>query len=264
MEETVTKTALTILGVLCMAVVASAAIKTETIEYTHGDVVLQGYMAYDDATTDKRPGILVVHEWMGINDYARGRAEQLAALGYVAFALDMYGKDVKVANAQEASTWAGKFYTDRQLMRDRANAGLEQLRSFRLTDPTRLAAIGYCFGGSTVLELARGGTTINGVVSFHGNLANPTPSNAANIKTKVLVCHGVIDPYVPIEQVNAFVAEMDSAKVDYQLVMYANAVHGFTNPNNGTDNAKGAAYNELADKRSWEAIKSFFGEIFGK
>lgn len=251
-------------GVLIMTAAVSAAIKTETIEYTHGDVVLQGYIAYDDASAEKRPGVLVVHEWMGINDYARTRAEQLASLGYVAFALDMYGEDVKVTNAQEASTWAGKFYTDRQLMRDRANAGLEQLQTFRLTDPARIAAIGYCFGGSTVLEMARGGTTISGVVSFHGNLANPTPSNAADIKTKVLVCHGAIDPYVPMEQVNGFVAEMDSAKVDYQLIMYANAVHGFTNPNNGTDNSKGAAYNEAADKRSWEAMKSFFAEIFGK
>ncbi len=253
-----------VLGVLIMSASVSAAIKTETIEYKHGDVVLQGYIAYDDASAEKRPGVLVVHEWMGINDYARKRAEQLASLGYVAFALDMYGKDVTVINAQEASTWAGKFYTDRQLMRDRANAGLEQLRSFRLTDPTRIAAIGYCFGGSTVLEMARGGITISGVVSFHGNLANPTPSNAANINTKVLVCHGAIDPYVPMEQVNGFVAEMDSAKVDYQLIMYANSVHGFTNPNNGTDNSKGAAYNEAADKRSWEAMKSFFAEIFGK
>jgi dienelactone hydrolase len=264
MEERVMKTAVIILGVLCMAVVASAAIKTETIEYKHGDVVLQGYLAYDDATTAKRPGVLVVHEWMGLNDYARSRAEQLAALGYVAFALDMYGKDVKVANTQEAGTWAGKFYGDRQLMRDRANAGLEQLRNFRLTDPTKIAAIGYCFGGSTVLELARGGAAINGIVSFHGNLSNPTPADAANIKCKVLVCHGAIDPFVPMEQVNGFVKEMDSAKVDYQLTMYANAVHGFTNPNNGTDNSKGAAYNEKADKRSWEAMMSFFGELFGK
>lgn len=253
-----------LLGVLIMTATVSAAIKTEIVEYKHGEVVLQGFLAYDDASSEKRPGVLVVHEWMGINDYARKRAEQLASLGYVAFALDMYGKDVKVTNAQEASTWAGKFYTDRQLMRDRANAGLEQLRAFRLTDPQRIAAIGYCFGGSTVLELARGGTPISGVVSFHGNLSNPTPANAANIKTKVLVCHGAIDPYVPMEQVNQFVAEMDSAKVDYALVMYANAVHGFTNPNNGMDNSKGAAYNEKADKRSWEAMKTFFAEIFAK
>jgi dienelactone hydrolase len=251
-------------GIIGMAVSGFAAIRTEPVEYKHGDVVLQGYLAYDDASDAKRPGVLVVHEWMGINDYAKERAEQLAALGYVAFALDMYGKDVKITNSQEAGAMAGSFYKDRQLMRDRADAGLQQLRNFRLTDPTRMAAIGYCFGGSAVLEMARGGADINGVVSFHGNLSNPTPENTVNIKTKVLVCHGVIDPYVPMEQVNAFVQQMDSAKIDYQLIMYSNAVHGFTNPNNGTDNSKGAAYNENADQRSWEAMKSFFAEVLGK
>ena len=236
-----------------------AAIHTETVEYKLGDVVLAGYLAYDDATDNKRPGVLVVHEWMGINDYAKQRAEQLAGLGYVAFALDMYGKDVKIANREEASAMAGKFYQDRQLMRDRAAAGLEQLNAFRLTDPNHVAAIGYCFGGSTVLELARGGADNSGVVSFHGGMQNPPPENQANINA-----NGAIDPYVPMDQVNAFVAEMDSAKIDYQLIMYANAVHGFTNPNNGTDNSKGAAYNANADKRSWEAMRSFFAEIFAK
>ncbi len=258
------QTLATALGVLLMVASGFAAIHTETVEYKLGDVVLAGYLAYDDATDNKRPGVLVVHEWMGINDYAKQRAEQLAGLGYVAFALDMYGKDVKIANREEASAMAGKFYQDRQLMRDRAAAGLEQLNAFRLTDPNHVAAIGYCFGGSTVLELARGGADISGVVSFHGGLQNPTPENTSNIKAKVLVCHGAIDPYVPMDQVNAFVAEMDSAKIDYQLIMYANAVHGFTNPNNGTDNSKGAAYNANADKRSWEAMRSFFAEIFAK
>lgn len=258
------QTLATALGVLLMVASGFAAIHTETVEYKLGDVVLAGYLAYDDATDNKRPGVLVVHEWMGINDYAKQRAEQLAGLGYVAFALDMYGKDVKIANREEASAMAGKFYQDRQLMRDRAAAGLEQLNAFRLTDPNHVAAIGYCFGGSTVLELARGGADISGVVSFHGGLQNPTPENTSNIKAKVLVCHGAIDPYVPMDQVNAFVAEMDTAKIDYQLIMYANAVHGFTNPNNGTDNSKGAAYNANADKRSWEAMRSFFAEIFAK
>ena len=258
------QTLATALGVLLMVASGFAAIHTETVEYKLGDVVLAGYLAYDDATDNKRPGVLVVHEWMGINDYAKQRAEQLAGLGYVAFALDMYGKDVKIANREEASAMAGKFYQDRQLMRDRAAAGLEQLNAFRLTDPNHVAAIGYCFGGSTVLELARGGADISGVVSFHGGLQNPTPENTSNIKAKVLVCHGAIDPYVPMDQVNAFVAEMDSAKIDYQLIMYANAVHGFTNPNNGTDNSKRAAYNANADKRSWEAMRSFFAEIFAK
>ena len=247
--------------VLLSANVARAGLHTEPIEYKHGDVVLEGYLAYDDSTQDKRPGVLVVHEWTGHNPYVRKRAEQLAGLGYVAFALDMYGKGVQAKDAKEAAQLASTYKNDRKLMRARANAGLDVLRKQPLVDTERLAAIGYCFGGTTVLELARGGADLAGVVSFHGDLATPTPEDARNIKGKVLALHGADDPFVPPAVVAAFEEEMRKGAVDWQLVKYGGAVHSFTNPGAGNDNSRGAAYNEKADHRSWEAMKVFFAEI---
>ena len=247
--------------VLLSANVARAGLHTEPIEYKHGDVVLEGYLAYDDSTQDKRPGVLVVHEWTGHNPYVRKRAEQLAGLGYVAFALDMYGKGVQAKDAKEAAQLASTYKNDRKLMRARANAGLDVLRKQPLVDTERLAAIGYCFGGTTVLELARGGADLAGVVSFHGDLATPTPEDARNIKGKVLALHGADDPFVPPAVVAAFEEEMRKGAVDWQLVKYGGAVHSFTNPGAGNDNSRGAAYNEKADHRSWEAMKVFFADI---
>jgi len=246
-----------------MATVAHAAVRTKVIEYKHGDTVLEGYLAYDDAQTGQRPGILVVHEWTGHNPYVRKRAEQLAELGYVAFALDMYGKGVHAKDAKEAAELAGTYKGNRKLMRARAEAGLDVLRKQSQTDPNRLAAIGYCFGGTTVLELARDGQPLAGVVSFHGDLATPTPEDAKNIKAKVLALHGADDPFVPAAVVTAFEEEMRKGGVDWQLVSYGGAVHSFTNPGAGTDNSRGAAYNAKADHRSWVAMKNFFNEIFG-
>lgn len=239
---------------------ARAEVKTEVVEYRDGDVVLEGYIAYDDAFRGKRPGVLVAHEWNGHNPYVRKRAEQLARLGYVAFALDMYGKGVLAKDAKEAAALAGIYKGDRKLMRARAGAGLAVLRDRPEADPTRLAAIGYCFGGTTVLELARGGADLVSVVSFHGNLDTPAPQDARNIKGKVLALHGGDDPYVPAKQVEDFQEEMRKAGVDWQFVSYGGAVHSFTNPGAGSDNSKGAAYNERADRRSWAAMEAFFGE----
>jgi len=239
-------------------------VRTETVEYKQGDVTLEGYLAYDDAVTGKRPGVLVVHEWDGVGDYVRMRAEQLAKLGYVAFAADMYGKGVKAKDAQEAGALAGALRSDRPLMRARARAGLEVLRQNPLCDASRIAAIGYCFGGGVSLELARSGADLAGVVSFHGNLDTPRPEDAKNIRGKVLILTGADDPYVTPAQVAAFEDEMRKANVDWQLVAYGGAVHGFTNPGHGSDPTKGAAYNEKADHRSWEAMKQFFDEIFKK
>jgi dienelactone hydrolase len=246
------------------ATVSRAAIHTERIEYKHGDVLLEGYLAYDDSTADKRPGVLIVHEWTGVNPYVEKRAEQLAQMGYVAFALDMYGKGVRAKDAKEAASLAGKYKNDRKLMRTRAQAGLEVLTKQSRTDTKLVAAIGYCFGGTTVLELARAGTEINGVVSFHGDLATPTPEDAKNIKAKVLACHGADDPFVPADVVSKFEEEMRKGGVDWQLIAYGNAVHSFTNPGAGNDNSRGAAYNAEADRRSWAAMQQFFAEIFGK
>jgi dienelactone hydrolase len=247
---------------LLFAAVVRAELHTEAIEYKQGDAVLQGYLAYDDAATGKRPGVLVVHEWYGHNPYARKRAEQLAKLGYVAFALDMYGKGVLAKNPDEAGKLAAVYKNDRRLMRARARAGLEVLLKQPQVDRQRVAAIGYCFGGTTVLELARDGAEIAGVVSFHGGLSTPTPEDAKNIKARVLALHGADDPFVKPEEVAAFEEEMRKGGVDWEVVKYGDAVHSFTNPQAGTDKSRGAAYNEKADHRSWEAMKTFFNEIF--
>lgn len=241
---------------------AGAQIHTETVEYEHGDAVLEGYLAYDPAIKGKRPGVIVVHEWKGLGSYAKMRAEQLAGLGYVAFAADIYGKDAQPKTDEEAMVCVRKYKGDRQLLRARATAALDALRKDVHCDSKRIAAIGYCFGGTTVLELARSGADIAGVVSFHGALDTPNPADAKNIKCKILACHGADDPYVPAEQVAAFEKEMRDAGVDWELIKFGGAVHSFTVPEAGNDNSKGAAYNERADKRSWEAMKAFFTEIF--
>jgi len=249
---------------ILLAVKANAAVHTQLVEYAQGDAVLEGYLAYDDAIKGVRPGVLVVHEWWGINEYARKRTEQLAQLGYVALAADIYGKGNRAKTPQEAMALTGRYLggSDRNLVRARVNAGLDALKKNPLVDPKRVAAIGYCFGGTAVLELARSGADLAGVVSFHGGLSTPNPADAKNIRSKVLVLTGADDPYAKPEQVMAFEDEMRAAGVDWYLISYANAVHAFTNPESGTDTSKGVAYNEKADRRSWEAMKSFFGEIF--
>ncbi len=235
---------------------------TEQVEYRQSDTVLQGYLAYNNTLKGKHPAVLVIHEWTGLGPYIRQRTEQLAKLGYVAFAPDIYGKGVRPQNPQAAAAQAKIYRSDRQLMRARAKAGLAELQKHPLTDPERIAAIGYCFGGGTVLELARSGADIAGVVSFHGNLDTPNLDDAKNIKGKVLVLHGADDPLVPVEQVLTFATEMQQAGVDWQLVNYGGAVHAFTNPEAGNDPAKGTAYNAQADRRSFTAMQLFFAELF--
>lgn len=235
---------------------------TEYVDYKEGDTTLQGYLAYDEAGAGKRPGVIVVHEWTGPGPYVERRARQLAELGYVAFAVDIYGKGVRPTNPQEAGKQAGIYRKDRPLMRRRAQAGLKVLQDNPRVDADRLAAIGYCFGGGVALELARSGADIKGVVSFHGNLDTPNRDDAKNVKAKLLIAHGADDPAVPPEQIVGFAQEMNEAGVDWQLNVYSHARHGFTNPDNGSDNTKAVAYNKEADMRSWEAMKSFFNEIF--
>lgn len=243
---------------------ARAQLHTETVEYKDGGTILEGSLAYDDSTAKgKRPAVLVVHQWLGLGDYEKKRAEMLAKLGYVVFAADIYGKGVRAKDAAEAGALAGKYRNgDRTLLRQRANAALAVLEKNERTDTKRVAAIGYCFGGTTVLEMARSGAEIAGVVSFHGGLDSLKPEDGKNIKCKVLVCHGADDPYNSAENVTAFENEMRSAKVDWQMIKYGGAVHSFTDWGAGSDNSTGAAYNEKADKRSWEDMKVFFAEIF--
>ena len=199
----------------------NAAVQTKVVPYKHGDAVLEGYLAWDDAVQGRRPGVLVVHEWTGLGDYAQSRARKVAAMGYVAFAIDMYGKDVRPKTPQEAGAQAGIYKQDRALMRARALAGLDVLRNNPLCEPKRIASIGYCFGGTVVLEIARSGADVAGVVSFHGGLDTPTPADAKNIKCKVLVLHGGDDPHVPAKDVAAFEEEMRAGGVDWQLVVFA-------------------------------------------
>ena len=254
------------LAALVLALVATsqtrAALRTQTIDYKDGDAALEGYLAYDDGFSGKRPGVLVVHDWMGISAETRRRCDMLAGLGYVAFAADIYGKGVRPANAQEAGAQAGKYKGDRVLYRARLNLALEQLRKSPLVDGFKIAAIGYCFGGTGVLELARSGADVKGVVSFHGGLDSLHPEDAKNIKGRVLILHGADDPFVPAADVAAFQDELRKAGVDWVMVSYGGAVHAFTNPGAGSDNSKGAAYNARADERSWKAMRDFFAEVF--
>ncbi|MBE0541059.1 MAG: dienelactone hydrolase family protein [Verrucomicrobia bacterium] len=246
---------------LATALAASAAIRTETIEYKHGDVTLEGHLTYEDSFRGPRPGVLVVHQWKGLSDYEKQRSEMLARLGYVAFAVDIYGKGVRPQTVEAASAEASKYKNDRALLRARVTAGLEALRRHKLVDTKPIAAIGYCFGGTTVIELARSGAEVSGVVSFHGALDSPKPEDGKNIKCKVLALHGADDPFVPDKDVAAFVAEMRGAKVDWQLVQYGGAVHSFTDWK-ADGSIPGAKYDERADKRSWEDMKQFLAEIF--
>lgn len=243
---------------------AHAKVRTKLVEYKEGDTVLEGYLAWDDAAKGKRPGVLVVHAWMGLDDNARHRAEMLARLGYVAFAADIYGKGVRPKDAAEAGKLAGLYKGDRAKLRARVAAGLATLVAQPKVDATRTAAIGYCFGGTTVLELARSGAQVSGVVSFHGGLDSPTPADGKSIKARVLALHGAADPYVKPTDKAAFEAELAGANVDWQLVEYGGAVHCFTHADAGTDASKGCAYDAKADARSWAAMRAFFDELFGK
>ena len=251
----------TVLAIMS-ALSARGEIISTLVEYKQGDTVLEGLAVYDNAIHGKRPAVLVVHQWKGLGDYEKKRAEMLARLGYNVFCVDIYGKGIRPEDPKDASAAAGKYKSNRQLLRARVNAGLDVLRKHDLTDPKRIAAIGYCFGGTTVIELARSGADITGVVSFHGALDSPNPADGKNIRCKVLALHGADDPFVSAPDVAAFEEELRQAKVDWQLVKYGGAVHSFTDWNAGNDNSKGAAYNESADRRSWEAMKAFFAETF--
>jgi dienelactone hydrolase len=251
-----------LMGCLPAAAPCAAAMHTESVVYRQGGVELEGYLAYSEAVKAPMPAVIVVHDWMGLGDFAKAKARDLAAMGYLAFAADIYGKGVRPAGMPEAAKLATQYKADRKLLRARVLAAYDLVRQLARVDPKRVAAIGYCFGGTTVLELARAGAEVAGVVSIHGGLGSPTPDDARNIKGKVLALHGADDPNVPPSEVAGFEDEMRKAGVDWQLVKYGGAVHAFTNPEAGHDNSKGAAYNEKADRRSWEALKQFFGEIF--
>lgn len=253
---------LLILLSLATVTAAGAVVRSEVVEYRQGDAVLQGWVSYDDAVKGPRPAVLVVHDWKGATEHQKGIAERLAELGYVALACDVYGKGVRPTTSQEARTEAMKYYRDPALFRARTRAGLDFLAARPQADAARLAAIGYCFGGAGVLELARSGAPLKAVVSFHGSLGTVDSTGAKDIRGKVLVLHGADDPNVGPAEVQGFIEEMRRGGVDYQLVEYGGAVHSFTDPRAGNDNSKGAAYNAAADRRSWAAMRAFFNEVF--
>jgi dienelactone hydrolase len=234
----------------------------QPLTYADGATRLAGYVARPAEVQGKVPGVVVVHQWMGLTDHERRVSDDLAKLGYVALAADVYGDGVRPSNTGEAAKLAGSFKGDRALYRRRIAAAIETLKAQKDVDPTRLAVIGFCFGGTGALEAARGGLPVKGVVSFHGGLDVPAGYKPEPISAKVLVCHGAEDPFVPAKDVAAFQEEMRQAKADYVFVAYAGAVHAFTQKEAGSDNSKGAAYNEAAQRRSWQHMKDFFKEIF--
>lgn len=242
---------------------AHAALVEKAVVYQHGGATLEGFHVYDDAVAGKRPAVLVIHQWTGLTEYEKRRSRMLAELGYNVLAADIYGQGIR-PQPPEAGKEAGKFKGDRTLYRARLTAALDVLKADERTNPAKIAAIGYCFGGTGVLELARAGTDIAGVVSFHGGLAAAPgmTAEAGKIPAKVLVLHGADDPFVPGQEVTAFQEEMTNAKATSRAIFYKGAVHAFTQKEAGNDNSKGAAYNEPADRQSWEAMKSFFTELF--
>jgi dienelactone hydrolase len=245
--------------VLAVSVTAvDAAVKTKTVNYTYDGVTFKGMLAWDDAVQGKRPGVLVVHEWWGLNDYARKRAEELAKLGYVAFACDMYGDGKSTQHPKEAGEFAGEVRKNIKTWQGRALASLKVLEDSDLVDAKNLAAIGYCFGGSTCLELAYSGAPIKAVATFHAALPVPTPEQAKAIKPRILICHGADDSFIPPETIEKFKAALDTAKVNYDFKSYPGAVHSFTVRDADKAGVKGLAYNAAADQQSWESMQNLF------
>jgi dienelactone hydrolase len=254
---------LIILSFLFFATASEAAIMMKDIDYKDGSVTLKGTLVYDDSLKGPRPGVLVVPEWWGKNEYIKQRAKQMAEQGYVAFAVDMYGDGKVTTDPAQAGQWAGAFYKDGALMRNRALAGLNVLRSQPNIDKSKIAAIGFCFGGTVALELGRQGEDLAGVGVFHAGLKFPDAAKKNAIKAKILVMNGAADPHVPFEDRQKFIEEMQQAGADIQFIEYGGALHAFTNPNADKFHIEGIAYNEKAEKRSFATLRTFLAEIFG-
>jgi dienelactone hydrolase len=235
--------------------------KAQTLGYTHDGLTFRGHLIRDPARTSLLPGILVVHEAWGLDDYVKERAEKLAELGYVAFAVDMFGEG-KQAAVEEGLQWTRSLRANVPVLRGRITAAYNALLDCPHVDRERIASIGYCFGGTTSLELARSGARLAGVVSFHGTLATTHPAAAGEVHAKILICTGADDPHIPAAQVQAFMDEMKHAGVDHQVIAYGGAKHSYTYPRAAERGVPGLEYNRLADERSWAAMHCFFQEIF--
>ncbi|OWK40899.1 dienelactone hydrolase family protein [Fimbriiglobus ruber] len=242
---------------------AAAGVQTKDVEYTYEGVTFKGQLAWDDATAGKRPGVLVVHEWWGLDDYAKMRAHELAKLGYVAFACDMYGVGKLAKHPEDAGKMATEVRNNVAVWQGRAKAALKVLADDEHVDASKLAAMGYCFGGSTALELAYSGADLKAVVTFHAALPTPTPEQAKAIKAKILVCHGADDKFIKQESIDKFKAALADAKVDLKFEAYPGAVHSFTVKGADAHMLPGMAYNAEADKKSWQAMQDLFAETLG-
>lgn len=246
------------LGFLLCASLTEAAVQTKVVKYNHGSQECVGFLAWDDAQDSKRPGVLVVHEWWGLNDYAKDRAKKLAELGYVAFCADMYGDGKVVDHPNDAGTMAKKVRDNVDDWRKRAQDALKTLAAQPQVDGSKLAAIGYCFGGSTCLQLAYTGADLKAVATFHAALPAPSAEEAKKIHPEILVCHGADDKFIPDDAIKAFRSKLDDAKVDYEFIAYPGAVHSFTVPDAGKHNVPGLQYQKAADEDSWKKMQELF------
>jgi len=253
---------LLVLVLMCCGSTVMAAIKTKVIDYTQGDTVLEGYLAWDDSTDAKRPAVIVVHEWWGNNDYPHHRAEQMAELGYVGFAIDMFGKGKTTDDPKQAQAWATEIYSNPTIAQARVQAAIETLEKESIVDTSRIAAIGYCFGGRIALNMARNHAPIVGVVAFHGDLSNDHPEQTHDVRAKILVCTGDADAFVPPKAVAAFKDEMTKAGADFKVIEYPGAHHAFTNPAADSHHLDNIKYDPQADKDSWQAMKDFLANLF--
>lgn len=255
-----------IAAVLMTAGLAPAGVQTLVVDYEYDGTKLKGFLAYDDATQSKRPGVLVFPEWWGLNGYAKNRAKQLAELGYVAFAADLYGdgKVIDIAHPEDAGKMAGTLRMNIKAWRGRAEAALKVLTRQPNVDASKVAAIGYCLGGSTALQLAYSGADLKAVATFHAGLASPTPEEGKAIKAKVLVCHGGADKFIPEKAIKDFKAAMESAGAKYDFVSYDGVVHSFTVPDADKAKNPGMKYDKNADEDSWKRMKELFKTTLGK
>ncbi len=252
---------------LLLVPAVQAKLTTEEISYQAGNTTLNGYLAFDDSSKERRPGILVVHEWWGLNDYARMRARMLAELGYTALAVDMYGGGKTASHPEDAARFAGEISKNLPLARERFLAALDVLKQHPTVNPAKIAAIGYCFGGGIVLAMARQGVNLDGVVSFHGSIATEHPAESGEVKAKMLVFNGAADPFVTEEQIAKFKKEMETAGVAYRFVNFPGVKHSFTNPEADRFGEKfdlPLAYSPEADEQSWQEMQEFLKEIFSQ
>ncbi len=259
-----------LVAVALVAIVAGGAsaeskIKGKEVTYRSGSTVMKGYLAYDKTIKGKRPGVLVVHEWWGLNDYTRKRARMLAEMGYAALAVDMYGEGKQATHPDDAGKFSSELMKNFDVGKARFIAAMDFLKKQRITDPARIAAIGYCFGGGVVLNMARQGIDLKGVASFHGGLAAVKPAEPGSVKARILVLHGEDDKFTTAAQIDAFKKEMKDAGADLTFISYPGAMHGFTNPDADTYAKKfnlPLGYNAEADKKSWEELRKFLEQIF--